>query len=190
VICDQYPSASPSPQGPRGRRRQCLLKGCGQWFCAAYPQSRYCSDTCRQQARRWRRWQSSRRWRASEQGRDHRRQQAQRYRQRRVALVAARRTKPSQPAQPAEQQPGSIAEREGQRPATICQDWDGQPCQRPGCYVLFPVQARSPKQRFCCAACRRALRRVLDREAKWRRRRRRRFGPCRSRGRPPPRARF
>ena len=32
-----------------------------------------------------------------------------------------------------------------------------------------------PEQRFCCQECRQALRRVLDREARWRQRRRRRW---------------
>jgi hypothetical protein len=197
VICGQYPPSSLSSQEPRrrGRRRQCLLKGCERWFCAPFPQSRYCSEACRQAARRWRRWQASRRWRASERGRARRRQQGRRYRQRRrqaqAAVVAARAM--SQPGSPAPvvmpaaaQQTCPFPGREGQRPAILREDFSGQPCHRPGCYVHFPLSARSPGQRFCCAQCRRALRRVLDREAKWRRRRRRRFGPCRSRGRPPP----
>jgi hypothetical protein len=81
------------------------------------------------------------------------------------------------------------AGREGQRPATHLEDFCGSPCQRPGCYVQFAASARSPGQRFCCAVCRRALRRVLDRESKWRRRRRRRSRRCQEHGRPPPRGR-
>jgi hypothetical protein len=181
VICDQYPPTCLSSQGPsgRGRRRQCLLKDCEQWFRPDRPQSRYCSAACRQAARRWRRWQASRRWRASERGRACRRRQGQRYRQRRqrqaerVVPAAAQATAPS-------------SGREGQRPAILGDDFDGQPCQRPGCYSLFLRSARSPGQRFCCAQCRRALRRVLDREARWRQRRRRRSRPVRSRGRPLP----
>jgi hypothetical protein len=58
-------------------------------------------------------------------------------------------------------------------------------CQRPGCYERFAPSARSLEHKFCCALCRQALRRVLQREARWRKRlktifRRRR----KSRGRP------
>ena len=197
MICDQYPPSSPSSQDlcRRGRWCQCLLKGCERWFWPTRPQSRYCSAGCRQQARRWRRWQASRRWRASERGRVSRRQQGQRYRQRRrqaqAAEAAAQATSPPEPPAPevmpaAAQEPHPSVGREGQRPAIFCDDFPVHPCHRPGCYALFPLSARSPGQRFCCAQCRRALRRVLDREAKWRRRQRRRCGPSRWRGRAPP----
>lgn len=43
-------------------------------------------------------------------------------------------------------------------------------CSRPGCYEFFAVPKRSPMQRFCSEECRRALRRVLDRERQWIRR--------------------
>ena len=62
-------------------------------------------------------------------------------------------------------------EREGQLKEGISEDFFGAACARPGCYELFQPQPHEPKQRFCCAACRRALRRVLEREARWRLRR-------------------
>ena len=43
-------------------------------------------------------------------------------------------------------------------------------CQRPGCYEAFAKTARSPLQKFCSAGCRQALRRVLIRERRWKRR--------------------
>jgi hypothetical protein len=43
-------------------------------------------------------------------------------------------------------------------------------CARPGCYVCFTRNSRSPLQSFCSALCRRALRRVLQRESRWLRR--------------------
>jgi len=194
VIYDQYPPSSPSSQelSRRGRWCQCLLKGCERWFWPSRPQSRYCSAGCRQQARRWRRWLASRRWRASERGRARRRQQGQRYRQRRrqarAAELAARAASSLAPAvMPAAAQESHLrVGREGQRPANFGDDFSVHPCHRPGCYALFRLSARSPGQRFCCAQCRRALRRVLDRESKWRRRQRRRCGPSRRRGRAPP----
>jgi hypothetical protein len=45
-------------------------------------------------------------------------------------------------------------------------------CHRPGCYQRYHRTARSPRQIFCSAACRQALRRVLLREARWAKRRR------------------
>jgi len=43
-------------------------------------------------------------------------------------------------------------------------------CDRPGCYEHFAPSRRSPCQRFCSAACRQALRRVIERERLWRKR--------------------
>jgi hypothetical protein len=40
-------------------------------------------------------------------------------------------------------------------------------CDRPGCLELPLKSVRNPA-RFCCAACRQAVRRVLERERKWR----------------------
>ena len=40
-------------------------------------------------------------------------------------------------------------------------------CNRPGCYEQPPTSIRNPA-RYCCAACRQAVRNVLDREHKWR----------------------
>ncbi len=42
-------------------------------------------------------------------------------------------------------------------------------CHRPGCYNSLPPATGGPV-RYCCAACRQALQRVLDRERKWKRR--------------------
>jgi hypothetical protein len=43
----------------------------------------------------------------------------------------------------------------------------GRPCDRPGCYELFNVNYRSPKQHFCSKECRRAVERVREREQQW-----------------------
>ncbi len=143
------------------RVRRCLLKDCERWFTPSYPQSRYCSRACQEAARRWRRTQASRRYRASAAGRQRRRTQHQRYRQRcreRATAAAAA---------------GTVAGREGQRPACPGEDFVACLCARPGCYVTFWVNPARSFQRFCSLACRLALRRVLDREARYRQRRRR-----------------
>ena len=48
--------------------------------------------------------------------------------------------------------------------------FDLTPCDRPGCYEPFEVSKRSPLQRFCSAPCRRSMRVVRLREARWRER--------------------
>ena len=44
-------------------------------------------------------------------------------------------------------------------------------CDRPGCYECFVRSRRSPLQRFCSHACRRAMECVWERERRWQRRR-------------------
>jgi hypothetical protein len=172
------PTQEAADSAPRFRCRRCLLKGCERSYRPTYPQSRYCSDACQQAAQRWRRRQASLTWRASVQGKARRREQSQRYR-RRIPLVVL----PESPVPQVEAEPPRAA-REGQRPATIPADCSIQMCQRPGCYELFVVSpARSP-QRYCCGLCRQALRRVLDREERYRCRRRGGFRPPRRRSRP------
>lgn len=195
----QYRSASARTQAPGSRKRQCLLKGCEQPYHPSQPQQRFCSAACSQQAAQWRRWRSAQTYRSSEAGQECRRQQACRYRERQrqqrtarweetlrgieeqVAREAAETSVPVETAQLELGEP-----REGQRPAANPEDFSGQPCQRPGCYVRFSIRPGVPQQRFCSCQCRQALRRVLDREARWRWRRRRPRPQPRSRP-PPPR---
>lgn len=151
--------------------RRCLLKGCEGWFRPTHPQARYCGPACQTAARRWRCWHAGHRYRATDQGKQHRRDQSRRYRQRRA----------EPPAEPVD--PG-----EGQRPAGNPENFPGRPCDRPGCYELFVPTARSPEQHFCCAACRQAFRRVRQREVRRRERRRRGVEPRRLSSRGPPRA--
>ena len=148
-------------QGARSfhRPRRCLLKGCEQWFAPSRPQSRYCSSVCVEAARRWRRAKASRRYRTTEPGRACRREQHRRYRQRQRERLAT--------------SAGVAPPREGQRPACQSEDFVERLCDRPGCYVTFLVTSVLACQRFCSVACRLALRRVLDREAGYRQRRRR-----------------
>jgi hypothetical protein len=179
----QYLCSCRGDQGPRRRfpPRRCLLKGCEQSFQPWQPQSRYCSAACQQAARRWRRRHASQRYRASTQGKERRREQSQRYRQRRPQPTATL-ADDAVTAAPA----ATAAPREGQRPAQLFGNFIWRPCSRPGCYVYFPVQPRSPAQQFCSCLCRQALRRVLDREAHWRRRQRCPQARRRPQSRPPP----
>jgi hypothetical protein len=148
-------SDSPSVQddGSPPRQRQCLLKGCECWFRSACPFARYCSAACVRAARRWSCWLANRLYRQSEQGRQQRRDQSRRRRERERA-----RNNPAMPPPD---------EREGYHKAI---EAEKNPCHRPGCYECFAPSARSPLQKFCSRLCRQALRHVLEREARWRRR--------------------
>jgi hypothetical protein len=160
----EYALSESPVQPPRGRySRVCLLKGCERPFQPSHPLNRYCSQPCRDAARAWRRWCAARRYRATAHGQQQRREQSRRYRERQRLRWAA-----------AEQGAHEAAseQREGQRDVDFSEDSSGTPCQRPGCYELFQPRPHEPPQCFCCSACRQALRRVLDREARWRRRHR------------------
>lgn len=151
MVLLQHACTWPRRQAPAHcRRRICLLKACEQWFSPCHPLARYCSEACRQAARRWSRWQAARRYRASERGKQCRRQQACRYRER----VRQRREPPEE----------TQAAREGHQEAA---DSEKMPCSRPGCYELFSPDRRSPLRKFCSRLCREALRRVWQREARW-----------------------
>ena len=56
----------------------------------------------------------------------------------------------------------------GQHPDEIPENSRLWPCSRPGCYVLFSLSPRSPHRSFCSCSCRQALRRVRQRETRFR----------------------
>jgi hypothetical protein len=146
------------PDGCHHQPRLCLLKGCERLFWPRHWRAHYCSEACRQAARRWRRWRASQQYRATENGRVHRQDQQRRYRQRRR----------ERPAASADEEPS----REGQRISNPDEDLSTRPCARAGCYELLTLPHEHSCQRFCSHACRLALRRVLDREARYQARRR------------------
>jgi hypothetical protein len=196
------PSQCPPSPGPTQdadcpfRRRRCLLKGCERPFHPSRYRDRYCGAACRARAARWRRWHSTQTYRSSDRGKQCRREQLRRYRERCRQRRAARweqmlRDIEAQVAQEPAAVAASLAQlesgepREGQRPASDLEDFPGRPCQRPGCYVFLPIRPGVPQQRFCSCQCRQALRRVLDRESRWRWRQHRRNRPWWG-SRPPP----
>lgn len=154
LVLVQHDGSSPRRQVPgHSRMRICLLKGCQTWFSPLHPLSRYCSEPCRQAARRWSRWRAACRYRASERGKECRRRQACRYRER----LRQRQTE-------AEERPATD---EGHQEA---EDSERIPCSRPGCYERFLPSRRSPLKKFCSSLCQKALRCVRQREARWRQR--------------------
>ena len=154
----------------RPRRRRCLLKGCEKSFRPTHPQARYCSPECRAAARRWRRRRASRQYRRTPKGRVNRQAQCRRYRCRCAERRRAARVQAVPPEGPDTPCGGDDRGREGRRPAG---DAEFSCCDRPGCYEHFLPSKRSPCRRFCSPSCRQALRRVIERERRWRQRARR-----------------
>ncbi len=66
----------------RPRMRRCLLKGCEQRFPPRQARQRYCSELCRESARRWSRWKAQQRYRTAAMGQQKRNSQSRRYRER------------------------------------------------------------------------------------------------------------
>jgi hypothetical protein len=182
-----------APGQPGGFRRwhpccrRCLLKDCERWFLPPWPQARYCSPACQVAAEHWRSWYAGQTYRATSQGKERRREQARRHRertrQRSVLVEPPHQTLPIEPVLPVMEAQTTKSESTpiipvdchsvGQRPAEILPKFCGLPCHRPGCYVLFLPSPRSPDQHFCSGSCRQALRRVRQRETRLRRRRQR-----------------
>ena len=154
----EHDSRSRTIQGTgvrRPRRRQCLLKDCESGFSPVHALSRYCSEACRQSACRWSRWRAARAYRSTDTGKQVRREQSRRYRQR-------VRERPQKAHETADD--GCRDACEGHHKDV---DSGKIACSRPGCYEVFPASDRSPLKTFCSAMCRQALRRVRRREAHW-----------------------
>ena len=73
------------------RMRRCLLKGCELRFRPSQPRQRYCSEHCREAARKWSRCKAQERYRETTAGKEKRNGQSRRYRKR------ARNRKPPEP---------------------------------------------------------------------------------------------
>ena len=183
----QFPLAlsqgqSPAPHTGNPCSRQCLLKGCERWFLPRHFQDCYCSTQCRLAARRW---HAARTYRATVNGKQRRREQVRRSRERK--RLRSGLEEPTPPISEVEPPPTAIEAdippltdpptsadslRVGQRPDEIPENSQLRPCSRPGCYVLFYRSPRSPQQAFCSCSCRQALRRLRQRSARLRSRRR------------------
>ena len=175
-------------QAPWRRCRRCLLKGCQTAFRAKHPLSRYCSNACRDAARRWSRWWAARRYRATPHGKARRAAQARR---RRTRLGEQRATSASSPSNSSAtivttttttDAPAVASRSRSISLSSLAilvrlsggeghQDRAGGRksfCHRPGCYESFAVPKRSPLKKFCDPCCCQALRRVRERERRLR----------------------
>ena len=137
------------------RLRQCLLAGCGRRFRPCCARRYFCSEACRQAARRWSQQQAQKKYRASEKGKAHRREQCRRYRER------CRERRPFT-ENVCRGHSGSVREGHHQSPLR-----KKIRCHRPGCYNRFVASPRSPLQQFCSPLCREALRAALAIERRW-----------------------
>lgn len=144
------PSKPESKRRQTPRQRRCLLKGCESKFRPNHPLCRYCSDTCRNAAKRWAQQQANTRYRTSTRGKRKRSAQAARYRQR----IKERSADAENHVAPVGEGYGKSASGE-------------KSCDRPGCYFRFAKSRRSPLKKFCSPQCRQALRVVLLREKRW-----------------------
>lgn len=155
---DQHnlPTSSPA-RSSRHPPRTCLRHGCGRTFVPQRWNQRYCSDQeCRSQVRRW---QAAKRQQRRRSRADVRQLRAAEAKRQRSQARAARASSPSLPRPP-------------QEPRASGRAWSrrrkhSEPfCDRPGCYASCRNSRRSPA-RYCGEECRRAKRRVRDRERKW-----------------------
>ena len=131
--------------------RCCLLKGCEQRFHPRQARQRYCSEGCREAARKWSRWKAQQRYRETAAGKQKRNGQSRRYRE---------RVKSRKPPEPEAVNEAARVITTGTFFSIIAAT--GQAATRDSC-----AQRRSPLQRFCSHACRRALERVQERERRW-----------------------
>lgn len=139
-----------SPRRPRARI--CLRKGCGHKYQPRRWNQRYCQE--RECLRLLRRWQAARRQAKRRQDDAAKSQHAQAQRARRQRATSS----PEAPKAP------KVAAARGH----AAKIFSPTPvCDRPGCPEP-PVKSGRNQARYCCSACRQAVRRVLDRERTWR----------------------
>jgi hypothetical protein len=155
-VSNQENTALPAAVGRRHFGTGWCAKQCGRSFEKRSPNQLYC-DSCRDDVRRKQARRRQEKRREGEKG------------HRRHAKVERRRRKKRRAPRQAEQvrRPEKDGAARGHASGEALQS--GRVCQRPGCFA--PVRdspRRSPS--YCGPACALAVRRVLDRERKWRRR--------------------
>jgi hypothetical protein len=136
----------------RPRARICLRKGCGRTYQPRSWNQRYCQDAeCLREVRRW---QAARR--------QAKRRQDEAAKAEHAEAQRARRKRTTSSTQPP-RTPQVVAAR-GHAAKILLPN---PMCARPGCHEPV-LKSIGNSARYCCPACRQALRRVLDRERKWR----------------------
>jgi len=135
----------------RPRARPCLNKGCRRKYQPRCWNQRYCQDPeCLREVDRWQAAQRQARRREEAKGKA---EHAQAERERRQKAKSTPQVAQGPEVTPAR---GHAAESFFNFPL----------CKRPGCHE-HPVSSLRSLARYCCLACRQAVRNVLDRERKW-----------------------
>jgi hypothetical protein len=138
-------------RGRQSRPRICLRKGCRRKYRPRCHNQRYCQDP--ECLRIVRRWHAARR-KARHRKDDHVKiKHAQEEKARRQLAKSASQTVENSKLAPAR---GHAAQTFFALPL----------CDRPGCHE-HPASSPRNLARYCCPACRQAVRNVLDRERKW-----------------------
>jgi hypothetical protein len=136
----------------RLRTRVCLRKGCGRKYQPRRWNQHYCQDP--ECLRLVRRWQAARR--------QAKRRQAEAAKAQHAEAERARRQRATSSPQALEPPEVGVARGHAAKifsPTPMC--------DRPGCHEPVVKSGRN-QARYCCSACREAVRRVRDRERKWR----------------------
>jgi hypothetical protein len=135
----------------RPRTRVCLRKGCGRKYQPQRWNQHYCQDP--ECLRLVRRWQAAKRQAKRRQDEAAKSQHAEAERVRRQRI----------PSSPQASKPPEIGVARGHAARILSPT---PMCDRPGCHEPVAKLGRS-QARYCCSACRQAMRRVVDRERKW-----------------------
>ena len=134
----------------RPRTRVCLRKGCGRMYQPRRSNQRYCQDP--ECLRLVRRWQAAKR--------QAKRRQEDEVKAQHAEAERARRQRATPPQAPKSSE--VVAAR-----GHAARIFSPTPmCDRPGCHEPVVKSGRN-QARYCCEACREAVRRVRDRERKW-----------------------
>jgi len=158
-------SQSFSARASRFPPRRCHRKGCEAVFVPRCWNQRY----CRQPAclRELHRWQAAKRQQRRRNRAEVRRQHAEAERQRRSRQRATRRAAPAAVSSSSSVSNAPATSRAWSRSKQPPENF----CDRPGCFEAVRPSCRAPS-RYCGDTCREAVRRVRDRERKWKRRHR------------------
>jgi hypothetical protein len=136
----------------RPRLRTCLRNGCTRKYRPRCYHQRYCQHPdCQRELNRWR---SARR-------------QAKRREDLNVKALHAQAEQARRQRVKSRPQPVEKPELAPPRGHTARTFFSWPLCDRPGCYQHRATSIRN-QARYCCAACRQAVRNALDRERKWR----------------------
>ena len=153
-------SDSPSARTSRFPPRQCHRKGCDRLFVPRRWNQRYCQEA--ECLRLLHRWQGAKRQQRRRRQAEVRRQHAEAERQRRQREARVRKSARSPPA-------SSPIDASASRAWSRSKTNPGDFCDRPGCFEPLRLSCGAPA-RYCGDACRQAVRRVRDRERKWKKR--------------------